>query len=919
MSNLDPNRHGASPPAADGGSLPSSGGGDIYRLLVENSYDLVGELDAEGRYLYANPSHLNSVGLTPVALVGTSVFDFVHPQDRDKARREMQRPGGTALLRLQHADGHWNWFECSFRHFDTLHGPRIVVISRDISARREGEIKFEVLASLGTRLSGATSKLEAARIVADAADKLCGWDAFSLDLWEPEAGLIEPVLEIDECAGVRTEMPGRGGRQRPSPMAEIVLRGGPRRILRKGNDFEQGTRPFGDVSRASASLLFVPVIEAGKAVGLVSIQSYRINAYSRSDLKLLEVLAGHCAATFARLRAIEALAASQARFEAFMEHSPSAAWIKDEAGRYIYANTAAGDFLGASPEAISGKTDLEMLPRTAAEEHLREDEHVRENRHPVRIQRAGHSGPDRQWFVCKFPFADPAGGMCVGAVALEVSERVLMERSLRASEDRFRTLFESAPVGIALVQQSRLTYANRAYRRMFGLHQDNGLDGRTLLEDLAPASRRDLEHLLDASGAGQEARLVLEVRGLRNGEREFPCLLELARVEVAGQGGWLAFASDISEQRVLEKQLAQAQKMESLGRLAGGVAHDFANLLTIIQSHVGRLERGVSNVRTAVEGIARASAQASELTRQLLALSRRQSLNFSEVDMNEAVRRTAGMMERVLGHRIALHLDLAHTSTAILADRDSIEELILNLAMTARDGMKPGGHLTISTRCTPAGEHPGNGSSHGTVSLTVLDTGRGIPPADLERIFEPFFQTSAGPEVPLRLATVHGIVNQHNAKIEVASEPGVGTRFTVHFSAVRAPQPPLVPARGSKCVLVAEDCPDVRGLVQRDLADAGYDVLVAASFEDGVRVFEQHRERIDLVLADVFLGDGSGRDLAARSRAAKPGLRTIIMTGYDPSQSRREQVASEGFLAKPFTGRQLLEVVDRMFADSTVK
>ncbi len=886
----------------------------MYRLLVENSYDLVAELDADGRYVYANPSHFNSVGLAPSALVGASLVDFVHPQDRDKARRGLQQPGGAALLRLQHADGHWNWFDCSFRHFETGQGPRVVAIARDIGARREGELKFEVLASLGTRLSGATSKSDAARIVAEAADKLCGWDAFSLDLWDPQTGLVEPILEVDESGGARLEQPG-GRRHPPSPVAEMVLRTGPRRILRKGNDFEEGLRPFGDAKRASASLLIVPVIEAGKPVGLVSIQSYRINAYTRSDLKLLEVLAGHCAATFARLRAIEALAASQARFEAFMEHSPSAAWIKDEAGRYIFANTAAGEFLGAEAASISGKTDLELFAGPAAEEHLREDESVREGRQPLRLQRGGHRGPDRQWFVCKFPFADPAGGTCVGGLALEVSERVLMERSLRASEDRFRTLFEAAPVGIALVQKSRLTYANRAYRRMFGLNSQEELEGRSILEDLAPANRRDLERLMNGSNAGSENRMVLEVRGLRSGEREFPCLIELARVEVAGESGWLAFASDISEQRVLEKQLAQAQKMESIGRLAGGVAHDFANLLTIVQSHLSRLERGVSNVRTAVEGIGRASAQASELTRQLLALSRRQSLNFTEMDVNDAVRRTAGMMERVLGHRIALHLDLAHSSTSILADRDSLEQLILNLAMTARDGMKPGGHLTISTRCTPPGDHPGNGTAHGTVSLSVLDTGRGIPAADLERIFEPFFQTSAGPEIPLRLATVHGIVNQHNAKIEVASELGVGTRFTVHFAALRPPQPLFAPARSSKCILVAEDCADVRGLVQRDLADAGYEVLVAASFEESLRVFEQNQDRVDLILADVFLGDGSGRDLAARSRAAKPALKTVIMTGYDPNQARREHVASEGFLAKPFTGRQLLEAVDRMFAE----
>jgi PAS domain S-box-containing protein len=310
---------------------------DIYRLLVENSYDLVAELDINGDFAYVNPSYSVSLGYPQKDLLNKNAFSYVHTQDQEKARREFQQQDGTTVLRFRHLNGAWKWFDCSFRQFTTKEGFRTVLISRDISARKEAEIKFEILASLGSKLSSTKTQIEAARVIANAAQVLCGWDSFSLDLYDFRDDLIRPILMVDEMDGKKTEIAADYETRSPSPFIRTVLQTGPQRTLRKGNDFETGLRPFGDKTRASASLLFVPVVEEGQPLGVVSIQSYRINAYSRSDLKLLQVLAGHCSGTLARIRAVDNLRESQARFEAFMENTPAAAWIKDEYGRVILA------------------------------------------------------------------------------------------------------------------------------------------------------------------------------------------------------------------------------------------------------------------------------------------------------------------------------------------------------------------------------------------------------------------------------------------------------------------------------------------------------------------------------------------------------------------------------------------------------
>jgi CheY-like chemotaxis protein len=318
-----------------------------------------------------------------------------------------------------------------------------------------------------------------------------------------------------------------------------------------------------------------------------------------------------------------------------------------------------------------------------------------------------------------------------------------------------------------------------------------------------------------------------------------------------------------------------------------------------------------------LDGIIRAAHKATELTRQLLAFSRKQTLQIIETDLNTVINQTARMLERVIGEDITLRLHLSPNLPPVLADKGLLEQLIVNLAVTSRDSMPAGGNLTIRTVYLAPGTNPEivNGWENGAVCLQVDDNGRGVSREDLPQIFEPFFKTRTGTDTALRLATVYGIVQQHSARIDVQSDIGLGTRFRIAFQASRVPPAPPTSAapapRGPETILIVEDSADLRLLLRDLLNEMGYQTMDAASHTAALQLFETARDRITLIIADVFLEDGNGRELVRQLRKTKPSLKAILTTGYDPHQVRVKigLEESERFLAKPFETDELLQTV----------
>ena len=390
------------------------------------------------------------------------------------------------------------------------------------------------------------------------------------------------------------------------------------------------------------------------------------------------------------------------------------------------------------------------------------------------------------------------------------------------------------------------------------------------------------------------------------------------------------YVGDITERRQLEDQLRHSQKLESVGRLAAGVAHDFNNVLTVIQGHTGLLRSDPSltpAMSESVQGIARAAERAGKLTSQLLAFSRRNVLQSQRLDLNEVLTNLSSLLHRTLGEDINYQFNYASDLPPVFADAGLIEQVIMNLAVNARDAMPRGGQLVISTAlmdidASHVERHPGEARTGRFICLSITDTGGGMDDVTMSRMFEPFFTTKEfGKGTGLGLATVYGIVKQHQGWIEVQSHVGQGTTFKIFLppnAGLAGKRGEIVPdegkLRGTETILVVEDEPPVRWIVKDVLGKYGYNVIEAGNGVEALALWHQHHGDIALLLTDVVMPVGlTGQELAEKFVAHKPDLKVIFISGYSL------QVAGKGFseldglnfLQKPFDGAKLAWAVRR--------
>jgi PAS domain S-box-containing protein len=497
---------------------------------------------------------------------------------------------------------------------------------------------------------------------------------------------------------------------------------------------------------------------------------------------------------------------------------------------------------------------------------------------------------------------------------------------------------EPMPVDLPVDDQVRrffdgsyLSDCNVVMARMYGYAKREELLGARLVELLPPDDPRNTEYLRAFVRSGYRLTDAESHETDRHGGRKV-FLNNLTGVVRDGHliRTW-GTQRDVTDRRNLEDQLRQSQKMEAVGRLAGGIAHDFNNLLTAILGYAELLGRDVpaeGRARRRVEEIQRAADRAAGLTRQLLAFSRRQVLVPAVLDLGEVVRGLEDMLRRLISEEVALRMDVDPTASPVRADRAQLEQVIVNLAVNARDAMPKGGELTIAVRDADLGASRPLAESSPIVRgpyvmLSVTDTGQGMDAVTRERIFEPFFTTKAeGRGTGLGLATVYGTIKQSGGYVWVYSEPGRGTTFEVYLPRAEGrPQPAADPgpraAGGSETLLLVEDDPAVREMAHEVLLARGYRVLAAGSAAEAQVVLARRETAVDLVVTDVVMPGLSGRELYERLAQRWPGLRVIYMSGYTDDVVLRRGVVERGtpFLPKPFTGEALAalvrEVLDR--------
>jgi nitrogen-specific signal transduction histidine kinase len=396
-------------------------------------------------------------------------------------------------------------------------------------------------------------------------------------------------------------------------------------------------------------------------------------------------------------------------------------------------------------------------------------------------------------------------------------------------------------------------------------------------------------------------------------------------VDFGGKPAKLVLANDVTDSMKLEEQLRQSQKMEAVGLLAGGVAHDFNNVLTAIIGYGNLLHMKLppdDPLRAYAESILTTSQRAAQLTQSLLTFSRKQVIKPQPMGINGIVLRVEKLLKRLIREDIDLRTELDEADTTVLADSVQIEQVLMHLVTNARDAMPEGGTLTIRSTVVDLDAEDaatrGAGRPGRYVRLTVADSGRGMDEQTRERIFEPFFTTKEmGKGTGLGLATVYGIIKQHGGFIDVESAPGAGTSFHLYFpSAGTGGELPVspdsqAPPGGSETVLVAEDDDIIRALVRSVLKEFGYQVIEAKDGEEAVRVFGENRDRIDLLLFDVIMPKKNGRAALDEIRARQPRAKVLFMSGYSADMISKEGILDEGvsFIPKPVSPSELLRKV----------
>lgn len=636
-------------------------------------------------------------------------------------------------------------------------------------------------------------------------------------------------------------------------------------------------------------------------------------------------------ATAQRKQVEEHLLESESRFQAFVDYSPVPAWITLDEDVIAYFNKAYGRLFDINLDQVEGKRSLDIFPAEVAQRCSDSTRTVlTTNQTLEKVEPIFKpDGTVSEAIVYKFPLTNTAGQKLVGGMVIDITRYKRAEESNRFQAHLLDTVEQAV---IATTVDGTILYWNRFAQQLYGWEAQETL-GRNIKDIIPPVEtlRGKAEDIRTQVRSGQSWSGDYLMRR-RNGSTFVALVTNSPIYNEAGEmTGIVGISTDITARKRTEEALRQSQKMEAVGRLAGGVAHDFNNILTGILGYAELVLQELMEddlIYDDIRQIKTEGERAVNLVKQLLTFSRQQVLQPGLVRLNNVVESVQKLLKRLIGEDIELSIKLEPQLGTIKADFGQIEQIVLNLAINARDAMLGGGKLIIETKNVDLETEydvqqvqiaPGQ-----YVALSVSDSGHGMDAETVSRIFEPFFSTKEpGKGTGLGLATVYGIVEQNQGHIKVYSEVGVGTTLTVYLPVaaneveqkqITESRPPKLQAGNSKTLLVVEDEPGVRRLVCKILERGGYRILEASEPAEAIKICEEHSGPIDLLITDVIMPKINGGELARQISHLKPAIQVLYTSGYTDGMINQHGILESdvAFLQKPFTSNSLLTKVQEL-------
>ncbi len=880
-----------------------------FRALIENSADEIALIDANGNILYTSPSTHRLMGYSEEELQGKNAFRFMHHDDVEMMKgllmKLVQEKSRSVKweARLRHKDNSWNWFEGNGTAFLASPGePQFVINYRDISQRKRAEEERDKLfQALNERIKELTAMHRIGRILQ-----------------------MEDISTGDHLREIVTILPDAW--QYPKITAARIRLG----------DAEAKTANFHE-SPWTQSVEFWLSDGTSGSIQIIYLEERPQEVdgpFLAEETALLKTIAESLRLHFEHKLALEALRSSEERFSKAFQANPiplSIATLNE--GRYIDVNESFLQVYGYSREEVIGRTatDLKIwLDPSQRAEIIRE----RQKRGPLRgveVKTQSKNGQVHEMLI-SVDVISLNGEPCLLALALDISERKRSQEALQQSEEKYRNLVQNMSEGVGITDaHEEVVFANPAAEEIFGVPAGT-LVGRRLGDFL---DHSDLEYFHQQMQDRTKGKWEpFEVQILRPSlEKRLLLVTMTGRFSADGNYmGSLGIFHDVTERRNLELQLQQSQKMEAIGKLAGGIAHDFNNLLTTILGYCDLAQlrlRPDDPLQSSLEQIHKAGDHAAALTRQLLAFSRKQVLQPTVMSLNNTVTGMEKMLRRLIGEDIEIYLQLDPHLQNVRVDGGQVEQIIMNMAVNARDAMPNGGRLTIETGNVELGEdyvreHLGTHSGP-HVLLAISDTGCGMDADTKSHLFEPFFTTKEkGKGTGLGLSTVYGIVQQSGGSIFVYSEMGLGTTFKIYFPVAGTKAEAEVekeaaegPTSGRETILVVEDELGLRQITVEMLKARGYRVVQASCPAEAVALCSQPHAGIQLMLTDVVMPDMNGYQLAKKVKALQPDIRILFMSGFaDESVARKGYPDVEfHFIEKPFSSDLLQRRIREALAD----